>query len=143
MGTDNKYTGSDEVVTLEGRFVQLYFDAIQDLPKCWMDGDRLNKAKYNQQIQFIIALIPFEDEQDKIFHAWHARTKELKATIPGMTEEELVFAANLVPVTKTMSFICANFELINTDITGPATSKQYRDSAVQMPENMNNPRVEI
>jgi len=143
MGTDNKYSGSDEVVTLEGRFVQLYFDAIQDLPKCWMDGDRLNKAKYNQQIQFIIALIPFEDQQDIIFHAWEKRKRELKATIPDMTEDELAFAANLVPVTKTMSFICANFELINTDIIGPATSKQYRDAAVQMPESMTPPNVEI
>jgi hypothetical protein len=62
--------------------------------------------------------------------------------MPDMREEELVFSANLVPVTKIMNFICSNFELINTDIVGPATSRQYRDSAIQMPDSMENPYVE-
>ena len=139
---DAKYDGSEATISIEGRFVQLYFNAIEKLPECWLGEHGLDKAKYNQQIQFLISLLPFEEEQDKIFQAWNHRKNELKAFMPDMREEELVFSANLVPVTKIMNFICSNFELINTDIIGPATSRQYRDSAIQMPDSMENPYVE-
>ena len=142
MAGDNKYDGSEATISIEGRFVQLYFNAIEKLPECWLGEHGLEKAKYNQQIQFLISLLPFEDEQDKIFSAWHKRKMEIKALMPDMKEDELVFSANLVPVTKIMNFICANFELINTDIIGPATSKQYRDMAIQMPDDMETPYKE-
>jgi hypothetical protein len=143
MAGDTKYDGSEATVSIEGRFVQLYFDAIAKLPECWMGDQGLQRAKYNQQIQYLISLLPFEDEQDKIFAAWHKRKNEIKANMPDMREDELAFSANLVPVTKIMGFICANFELINTEIIGPATSKQYRDQAIQMPDDMNVPKLEI
>jgi hypothetical protein len=139
----SKYDGSEATISIEGRFVQLYFNAIEKLPECWMNDHGLNKAKYNQQIQFLISLLPFEEEQDKIFKAWHDRKTELKALMPDMREDELIFSANLVPVTKIMNFICSNFELINTDIVGPATARQYRDSAIQMPDDMKNPYEKI
>jgi hypothetical protein len=142
MASDGKYDGSEATISIEGRFVQLYFNAIEKLPDCWMGDHGLQKAKYNQQIQYLISLLPFEERQDEIYKAWNDRKNELKGLMPDMKEDELIFAANLVPVTKIMNFICSNFELINTDIVGPATSRQYRDAAIQMPEDMKTPDEE-
>jgi hypothetical protein len=133
-GDSSKYDSNDSTITLEGRFVQLYFNAIEKLPECWLNDSGFNKNKFVQQILFLISLLPYEDKQDEILEAWHKRMQDTKELMPNLSEDEYTFAASLVPVTKIMSFICSEFELITTDITGPATSKQYRDSAITVPD---------
>ncbi len=130
MGNDNNYSSSESTISLEGRLVQLFFNAIEKLPECWMGEKGFDNVRFNQQILFLISLLPYEDTQDDILVAWNRRLQETKELMPGLSDKEYQFSASLVPVTKTMKFICSEFELISTDITGPASSKQYRDSAI-------------
>lgn len=139
MTESNKYDSSDTQITLEGRFVQLYFNAIEELPKCWLNDSGFDRQKFTQQVLFLISLLPYEEQQDEIMTAWNDRMTTIRELMPGLSENEYTFSANLVPVTKIMKFICAEFELISTDITGPATSKQYREAALQVPDMTKNP----
>lgn len=134
MGSDNNYSTSESTISLEGRFVQLYFNAIEKLPECWMKDGNFEVSKFNQQILFLISLLPYTEKQDEILTAWNSRLEETKKLIPGLSDKEYAFSASLVPVTMIMEFICSEFELISTNITGPATSKQYRDSAITVPD---------
>ena len=134
MASDNNYSSSESTISLEGRLVQLFFNAIEKLPECWMGEKGFDNTKFNQQILFLISLLPYEDTQDEILVAWNRRLQETKELMPGLSDKEYQFSASLVPVTKTMKFICSEFELISTDITGPASSKQYRDSAITVPD---------
>lgn len=134
MGSDNNYSSSESTISLEGRLVQLFFNNIERLPDCWMKEGPFDSVRFNQQLLFLISLLPFEDTQDDILVAWNKRYLETKELMPGLTDNEYRFSASLVPVTKTMKFICSEFELISTDITGPASSKQYRDSAITVPD---------
>lgn len=136
MSGDSKFDSSDSTITLEGRFVQLYFNAIEKLPACWMNDTGFKNEQFTQQILFLISLLPYEEKQDEILAAWNTRMEETKKLMPGLKDSEYIFAASLVPVTKIMSFICSEFELISTNIVGPATSKQYRDSAIAVPNDL-------
>jgi hypothetical protein len=140
MSDGNRYDQTDSTISLEARFVQLYFNAIEELPKCWLNDSGFARDKFNQQVLFLISLLPYEEQQDEIMVAWNNRMIEIRELMPGLTQDEYTFSSNLVPVTKIMKFICAEFDLISTNITGPATSKQYREAAIQVPDMTKNPQ---
>jgi hypothetical protein len=58
----------------------------------------------------------------------------MKALIPGLSDGERQAYAGMEVVTELILFVCDAFELINTDITGPATSKQYKAAIIELPE---------
>lgn len=138
---EKQFTAGDEAITMEGRFVEHYFDALKSLQACWNNDSGFNKERFNLQLLYLVRLVPDRKTQKDIVQLWgesSAATKE----IPGLTDGERQAFAGMEVVTELMLFICDAFELINVDITGPATSKQYRDVAIQIPD-MNSGPLEI
>ena len=128
---DTKYENIDGSISLEGRFVNHYFDALDKLQGCWNTDSGFNKERFNQQLLYLIRLLPDKRKQREILELWGEASAATKQ-IPNLTDAERQSYAGMEVVTEVVLFVCDSFELINNDITGPGTSKQYRDAAIQV-----------
>jgi hypothetical protein len=133
MSGDNRYDSQEGSVSLEGRFVEHYFRALDSLQTCWNGDTGFNKEKFNLQLLYLIRLLPDKKKQKDILRQWD-EAQDAAKEIAGLTTNERQSYAGMEVVTELVLFVCDAFELINSDITGPATSKQYRDAAVQIPD---------
>jgi hypothetical protein len=130
QGTQSQASG---VMSLESVFIQHYMNAMTALQNCWLyseSDDGIDVNKFNIQLEYLIRLIPDADTQKKI-------RKEQDAAIKSFTENNLdhpLERAGLVVVTHLIEFICSSFDMIHIDIVGPATSKQYRDAILEIPD---------
>jgi hypothetical protein len=131
MSSDRKGSGESEQ-TLEQQFTDLYFDALRSLQKLWLGDTAFSEKKFQQQVFFLIRLLPNKKEQMRIIQAWDKEITELK--LQNLKKEEIQFYAGLGVVTETVLFIGQAFDLINEDITAPATSKEYRRAELEIPE---------
>ncbi|MFA6331676.1 MAG: hypothetical protein WCX22_01880 [Methanoregula sp.] len=134
--SDNSFSpiqNSQQVLTPEGIFLSLYVDALRSLQRTWMDqGDRgLNKEAFNLQIVLLTNMIPDKGVRDRIHNDMDAVREGLKSTEQEAYAEQ---HAGLTVVTHMIEFLCNSFDLIHYDITGPATSKQYRDAILEIPD---------
>lgn len=131
---DGKYErSSDSVETLEETLVKHFFYALDRLQHTWMEGDKVETEKFNLQILYLIRALPTTDKQrNKILEAWAKSQSEMAKLPPelGLTTSEIKLYSGMEVVSMVMQFICQNFELVNTDITGPGTSKQFREVTV-------------
>jgi hypothetical protein len=130
---DERYSENDSSISLEGRFVEHYFRALDALQTCWNNDSGFKQDRFNQQLLYLIRLLPDKIQQDRILKQW-GEAQEATKGISGLTDAERHSYAGMEVVTELVLFVCDAFELINSDINGPATSKQYRDIAVQMPD---------
>ena len=130
---DNRYDQTDGSISLEGRFVEHYFRALDSLQGCWNNDSGFNKNRFNQQLLYLIRLLPDKKRQREILQQW-GEAQDATKLIPNLTDGERQSYAGMEVVTELVLFVCDAFELINSDITGPATSKQYRDAALQVPD---------
>jgi len=128
---DSKYAAGDESVTMEGRFVEHYFKALDNLQACWNNDSGFNKERFNQQLLYLVRLVPDKTRQLEILKMWGESSAATKLIV-HLSDAERQYFAGMEVVTELVMFICDAFELINTDITGPGTSKQYRDAAIQV-----------
>lgn len=130
---EERYSENDSSISLEGRFVEHYFRALDALQGCWNNDSGFKKERFNQQLLYLIRLLPDKPKQEEILKQW-GEAQEATKQIPGLTESERQSYAGMEVVTELVLFVCDAFELINSDITGPATTRQYRDVAVQVPD---------
>ena len=130
--TDKKpfnQAGSQAVMSLEGVFLYHYMQAIDRLQECWMGDGRFDSQRFEHQILFLIRLLPDRTRQEAIMKGWLVDAKEKYKTW-GISQNQVTAFAGMEVVTEIIAFLCEAFELTHSDITGPATNKQYLKEAV-------------
>jgi hypothetical protein len=123
---------ADGVLSLEGILVKSFFIGLDRLQSTWM-GESFDQKKFNLQLLYLIRTVPDRKTQKKILENWDRAQRETKA-IPGLDERETVAYVGMEVVTEIIMFVCSAFELINTDITGPATTKQMQRASIEVPD---------
>lgn len=126
---------------MEDTFVRHFMYALDRLQSTWSGDTGLDEKKFNMQLLYLIRILPDRKKQTEIFQQW-AKAQDDMAGMDFSKAERKAFAGMEV-VTELILFVCDAFELINTDITGPATSKQYQDAVLQLPEMENTDPLEI
>lgn len=119
--------------TLEQQFVDKYFKSLTNLEQIWLSGDTFDEAKFNKQMLFLIRLIPDKKKQIEIIKEWDKGTQRYK-DLGFLKDTEVRFFSGLEIVTELILFIGKAFEIINEDITAPATTKEYRRAELDVPE---------
>jgi hypothetical protein len=84
--------------------------------------------------------LPDRKKQAAILKQWGEAQEETKQ-IPGLDPDEVIVYVGMEIVTEIVLFVCDAFELINTDIVGPATSKQYQRATIEIPDMEQNELV--
>ena len=102
------------------------------LPQTWMGEGGFDRQKFNLQIGFLIRHLPNKNDQNKILDAWGKKIDILE--LGGFEPGEITAFSGMEVVTELMQFIYSAFELINIDVDGPATSKQFRDAMIEIPD---------
>ena len=128
-----------QIMTVETGFAALYFDAIRNLQRTWMDcGERgFDKEAFNVQIAFLCALIPDEELREEIKRESAKLRKEIDDDKEGIWDAQKKYKEQhigFLVLPHMISFLCNNFDLLHFDINGPATSKQYRDAVLEIPD---------
>ena len=128
-----------QIMTVETGFAALYFDAIRNLQRTWMDcGERgFDKEAFNVQIAFLTALIPDKELRDEIKQESAKLRKEIEEDREGIWAAQKKYSEQhlgFLVLPHMISFLCNNFDLLHFDIPGPATSKQYRDAVLEIPD---------
>lgn len=134
MSGDTRYDSNEGSISLEGRFVEHYFRALDALQGCWNNDSGFKTERFNQQLLYLIRLLPDKSKQKEILQKWGEAQEDIKIIMPHLSNSERQSYAGMEVVTELVLFVCDAFELINSDITGPATSKQYREAALQIPD---------
>ena len=135
MENTNKYDRSSEgTLSLEEVLVKHFFYSLDTFRSSWHgESGTLNKTQFNLDLLYLIRLLPKKSKQDEILAKW-AAAQESMQDIKGVSKDEMIAFVGMEVVTEIVLFICDAFELINEDITGPATSKQYQDQAIEIPD---------
>jgi hypothetical protein len=128
-------SSSGSIMSLEGIFVAHYLQSLDRLQSTWMDSskDTIDRNKFNLQLEYLIRLIPDTKKQDKIREGYSVELEKFKA-IEGEKLPDVKAAMSCV--TDIITFICQAFDLTHEDIVGPATSRQYRDKIIEIPDMM-------
>lgn len=132
--TDNSFSpqSGNAVLTPEGIFISLYVDALRSLQRTWMDTEKpIDKDHFNIQIIFLTNMIPDAFVRNRIRAEMDKVRTEYKNTDQGQYAEQ---HAGLTVVTHMVEFLCNSFDLVHLDINGPATSRQYRDAVLEIPD---------
>ena len=123
---------SESVLSLEGILVKSFFVGLDRLQSTWM-GDSFDEKKFNLQILYLIRTVPDRRTQKKILDKWYQAQLDTK-NIPGLDTRETIAYVGMEVVTEIIMFVCDAFELINTDIVGPATTKQMQRASIEVPD---------
>lgn len=132
--SDGRYDRADGQISMEDTYVKHYMYALDRLQSCWVNDSGFNKDKFNLQLLYLIRLLPDKIVQKKILKGWNESINQSKDDMPNLTEAEIQSFAGMEVVTELILFVCDAFELINTDIVGPATTKQYQREVIQLQE---------
>lgn len=123
---------SESVLSLEGILVKSFFVGLDRLQSTWM-GEKFDQKKFNLQLLYLIRTVPDRRTQKRILNNWYNAQQETK-NIPGLSNEETSAYVGMEVVTEIIMFICDAFELINSDIVGPATTKQMQRASIEVPD---------
>ena len=129
---ENHYESSEGTISPEGIVVKHFMEQIALLPQTWMSDGGFDSRKFNLQIGFLVRHLPDRKTQEVAMKKWDDSLKTLKSQ--HFDSQEIAAFAGMEVVTELMQFIYEAFELINIDIVGPATSRQYRDSTIDIPD---------
>lgn len=127
---ENNYDSSTGTISPEGIVVKHFMEQISLLPQTWMNENGFNKQQFNLQIGFLIRHLPDKAMQKKAMDTWNKKLAEYKE----FDRQEMTAFAGMDVVTELMQFVYEAFDLINVDVVGPATSKQIRDSSIEIPD---------
>jgi hypothetical protein len=134
MGENINSTSGNQVVTPEAIFVGMYTNALQNLQSTWM-GTKFNKEAFALQINYLINMIPDEQKRVTICKKIQEAEKDIKAGKWGnQAKNNIEENACLYVVSSLVDFVCSSFNLLHIDINGPATSKQYREAMLEIPD---------
>lgn len=138
MGYNVKSSTDGAETSLEDSFTNVYWRALGNLQSCWMGDSGFDPRKFNQQLLFLIRLLPDKTKQEAILRIWADAAQETKAAAEldgiGLDKDEITSYAGMEIVTETVIFIVQAFELIHTDIIAPATSKEYQRAVLEVPD---------
>jgi hypothetical protein len=146
MGYNVKSSGDTET-SLEDSFTNVYWRALGNLQSCWMNEDGFNPRKFNQQLLFLVRLLPDKAKQKDILKTWADATADIKSVSEvngiGLKDSEITSYAGMEVVTETVMFIVQAFELMHVDITAPATSKEYQRAVLEVPELEEDTKIKV
>ena len=91
-----------------------------------------DRQRFNLQISFLIRHLPDPSTQKKAMERWDELTLEYKSK--NFDAQETAAFAGMAVVSDLLQFVYAAFELINWDIIGPATTKQFQESVIEIPD---------
>ena len=133
--SSGRYDTADGKMSMESVFVEHFMRALDDLRKSWMSEDEFNSAKFTMSRLYLIRVLPNKKRQIAIIKQWSEGKSELD-NMPGLhlSEKEKQAYAGMEIVTEIVLFICEAFELVNFDITGPATTKEYQNAVLEIPD---------
>jgi hypothetical protein len=138
---DSRYEKTEGTISMEDTFVRHFMYALDRLQSTWSGDSGLDERKFNMQLLYLIRILPDKKKQESIFKQWK-EAKDDMGDLPFSEGERRAYAGMEI-VTELILFVCDAFELINTDITGPATSKQYQDAVLQLPDMEDTDPLEI
>jgi hypothetical protein len=131
-GSSGSYDSKDGVMTMEGVYVQHYMKAMDKLQEAWMGEKGFDRDKFNAQLLYLMRLLPDKKKQKEILINWlESKTAHEQM---GLSANETQMFSGMEVVTEVVLFVCQAFELVNEDIIGPATAKQYQNAAIVLPE---------
>lgn len=131
--SEGRYDRNDGQISMEDTYVKHYMYALDRLQTCWVNETGFNAQKFNLQLLYLIRLLPDKKKQREILQNW-ANLLDDGTQGLGLTQDEIRAYSGMEVVTDLIMFVCDAFELINVDITGPATSKQYEKAHLVLPE---------
>lgn len=138
MGYNVKSSTDGAETSLEDSFTNVYWRALGNLQSCWMGDSGFDPRKFNQQLLFLIRLLPDKKKQEEILKTWAEAATETREAAEldgiGLEKSEITSYAGMEVVTETVIFIVQAFELIHTDIIAPATSKEYQRAVLEVPD---------
>jgi len=138
MGYNVKSSTDNSETSLEDSFTNVYWRALSNLQSCWMGDSGFDSSKFNQQLLFLIRLLPDKTKQKEILEQWANATQETISAADlsglGLDRKEITAYAGMEVVTETVLFIVQAFELIHTDIVAPATAKEYQRAVLEVPD---------
>lgn len=112
---------SSQAISMESVFVMMFKGALDKFQETWMGENGFNESKYNMQLMYLIHLNPDEEAQKRIWKAYNEKHEETSAM--NLTQDQKTAAAGMVAVTEVVRFVCNTFDLIHSDIIGPARNK--------------------
>ena len=122
--------GQVPMMSLETSFVSFYLRALETLQSIWIQGGEDRDSKLEFQLRYLISLIPDVDKRQEIHNIVNTRIDELGGGELMMRDLPTFFKV----VSAVIEFITGSFELLHSDIMGPATTKQYRDAILELPD---------
>jgi len=130
-----RYDTADGKMSMEAVFVEHFMRALDDLRKSWMGADHFNSAQFNMSLLYLIRVLPNKKRQAEILKQWNEGKSDLdKMTDLRLDTAEKQAYSGMEVVTEIILFICEAFELVNFDITGPATTKEYQNAVLEIPD---------
>ena len=115
--------------SLEDRFLQFYLESIEKLEECWLGPDGLKEKTFGRQLLFLISLLPDLEKQKELREKWQEASKQLDND-ESISGENAAFISGMSVVTEVLIFVVSGLELVDINITGPATS-----SLIELPEH--------
>jgi len=111
-------------ISLENDFLRFYLESLKSFQGTWLGPDGFQQDQYNRQLLFLISLIPDQDKQSSLLETWGSAQLEYKK-IPGLSNEESQFYVGQKVTTEIILFITQSLDLVNSDVIGPGTSKEF------------------
>ena len=129
-------TSSDSKTTPESTFIEIYARALHGLQGTWLnESGRVNETSFEIQIEFLRSLIPDKNKRRKILEEKNKVHEDIKNGLYGKTaKENSTIFAGMAVVPHIVEFVCQTCDLIHEDIGGPATSREYRDAIIEIPD---------
>jgi hypothetical protein len=116
--------------------------ALDRLQSCWINETHTFLQKpFNLQLLYLIRILPDKEQQKKILKQWNDTITEAQELMPSLEKGEHQAYAGMEIVTELMLFVCNNFDLLNVNITGPATAKQWQKAVIEIPDDEEAPEV--
>jgi hypothetical protein len=117
-------------MSLETSFVAFYLRALETLQSTWIQGGEGRDEKLEFQLRYLIAIVPDVEKRQEIHNLVNKAIDELKDGERVMNDLPTLFRV----VSAVIEFITGSFDLLHSDIVGPATSRQYRDAILEIPD---------
>ena len=133
--TDGRYERKEGVLSMESTFVQHFMYALDRLQETWNSPEGFSKEKFNMQLLYLVRLLPDKPKQKEILSQWSSAKSDIDKIFPSLSESDRQAYAGMEIVTELIIFICDAFDLVHTDIPGPATAKQFEAEATEMPSD--------
>lgn len=122
-------SGPSASMSMENQLMDFYLTSLKDFSNIWLGGDG-SLIKIELQFHFLMQTIPSAAIREKVWAAQKQYEKELQASGCSNSYE----SSCMLAVSTIMEFLASTFDLMHEDILGPATSKQYREAVLEIPD---------